>query len=69
MAFQKGKIIESVIRDFQGLGMGGEKLSTKGNERTFWNNGNILYLDCDGGGYMTVYLSKLIYQYTQKDEF
>lgn len=47
----------------------GKGLLRKGHGETFWNNGNILYLDCDGGGYMTVYLSKLMYQYTQKDEF
>lgn len=36
----------------------GRDLIIKGNKRFFWGDENVQYLDC-GGGYITMYLSKL----------
>lgn len=45
MAFSKGQNYRVSNQRLPGPGNGGEKLSIKGHERIFWNNGNILYLN------------------------
>lgn len=44
------------VRKLQGeSGKGTCVLSEKGHERTFWDAGNVLYLNLEGGGYTGIY--------------
>lgn len=62
MAFSKGK---NYRLSLQGLGVGGGKLATKGHDKTFWDNGNILHLNVVNFIYYRR-LSKFIELYTKK---
>ena len=39
-------------------GLGEKRLIARGHDRTFWDDGNILYLNC-GSGYMNIYISNI----------
>lgn len=53
----KGKSVGTANRSIicQGLGAGGEGVTTKWYEGTFVNDGKVLHLDCHDG-YITVYI-------------
>lgn len=58
MTFWKGKTVgDKSDQWLQGEGDWGRGLVTaKGHEETFWGNGNILYVDSVGDGYVTVFV-------------
>lgn len=53
---------QELAQQLPGAGSGVRRLTIKGPEGIFWNNGNTPYLDC-GGGYMTVYICQNPYHF------